>query len=247
MYRRALREALRVPTATLIVPIAVAVFLLTIFARVFERIVALEAFGGLEYAEYVAPAAVVLGVMSGCSTAGVSTAVERSTGFYDRMRIAPLREVASIRARRLADGSRLAAIAVALVVVAWIDGVDVESWPLALAVCAGLAAAWGVAYGGLPLAVCLRTGSAESAQAMVPLFFPILFMSTAIMPSELLPDWLAAIADWNPVSYICDAMRAALQGEVDEGALWRALAGIGVVGLVTQVMVWRARAAVRAG
>lgn len=245
MYRRALREALRVPTATLIVPLAVAIFLLTIFARVFERIVALEPFGGLSYAEYVAPAAIVLGVMSGCSTAGVSTAVERATGFYDRMRIAPLREVASIRGRRLADGTRLAAIAVALVVVAWIDGVDVGSWPLALAVCALLGAAWGVAYGGLPLAVCLRTGSAESAQAMVPLFFPILFMSTAIMPGELLPDWLAAIADWNPVSYVCEAMRAAIGGELDDGALWRAAVGIGAVGALTQAMVWRAQRAVR--
>jgi ABC-2 type transport system permease protein len=243
-YARALREVRRVPLATVVVPLAVSVFMLTIFARVFSGIVELEAFEGVQYSFYVTPAAIVMAVMLGSATAGVSTAVERQTGFYDRMRITPVRELASLRARRLADATRLAGFAVVLLVVARIDGVEIRDWPLAIAVACGLGAAWGVAYGGLALAACLRTASAETAQGMAPLFFPILFMSTAVMPAELLPSWLASIADYNPVSYICDAMRAANAGHLDEAALAKAAAGIVALGAVTQFLVVRARAAI---
>jgi ABC-2 type transport system permease protein len=69
----------------------------------------------------------------------------------------------------------------------------------------------------------------------------VLFMSTAVMPAELLPDWLASIAEWNPISYVADAMRAANGGSVDGSATWKALVGIGVVASVTQLLVVRAR------
>lgn len=246
LYARALREVARVPLATVVVPLVVPLFMLTIFARVFSGIVELEAFEGVPYNAYITPAAVVMAVMLGSSTAAVSTAVERQTGFYDRMRIAPLRAAASLRARRLADATRLATFGVVLLVAARIDGVEIEAWPLAILVASVLGAAWGVAYGGLALAACVRTASAETAQGMAPLFFPILFMSTAVMPSELLPDWLAAIADYNPVSYICDAMRAAMAGDVDGAALGKAVAGTAVLAALTQVLVARATAAVRA-
>jgi len=66
-------------------------------------------------------------------------------------------------------------------------------------------------------------------------------MSTAVMPSELLPGWLRAIADWNPVSYVADAMRAANAGHVDWTATWKALLGVAVVAAITQWLVVRAR------
>lgn len=241
MYRRALREALRVPLATFVVPVVVGLFMLTIFARVFERIVSLEAFGDLSYAEYITPGTMVMAVMLGSSTAGVSTAVEITTGFFDRMRIAPLRELASLRARRLADATRIACYELVLLVAAAINGVDIADWPLAILFGCGFCALWCFAYGGLALAACIRTRSAETAQGMAPLFFPILFMSTAVMPSELLPGWLRAIADWNPVSYLADAMRAANAGHVDWTATWKALVGVAVVAALTQWLVVRAR------
>jgi ABC-2 type transport system permease protein len=246
MYRRALREALRVPLATFVVPVVVGLFMLTIFARVFENIVALKAFGGLSYAEYVTPGTMVMAVMLGSSTAGVSTAVELTTGFFDRMRISPLRELPSLRARRLADATRIACYELVLLVAARIDGVRIEDWGLAILFGCGFTALWCFAYGGLALAACMRTRSAETAQGMAPLFFPILFMSTAVMPKELLPSWLRTIAEYNPVSYVADAMRAANGGHVDGAATWKALLGIAVVTAITQLLVVRSRRGIAA-
>jgi ABC-2 type transport system permease protein len=245
MYKRAAREALRVPLATFIVPIVVGVFMQTIFARVFSGLVALEAFGGVEYHDYLLPGTLIMAVMLGSSTAGVSSAVELQTGFFDRMRISPLRELPSLRARRMADATRIGLYCTVLLFVGWIDGAEIESWPLAIAFSFLMPAAWCFAYGGLALAACLKTGSAETAQGMAPLFFPILFTSTAVMPGELLPGWLEAIATYNPLSYVTDAMRAGFAGDVDGEALWKACAGIGAVAALTQLLVIRARAAIR--
>lgn len=247
MYRRAVREALRVPLATFLVPIVVGVFMQTIFARVFSGLVRLEEFGGMAYNDYLLPGTLIMAVMLGSSTAGVSSAVELQTGFFDRMRISPLRELPSLRARRLADATRIGLYCTVLLVVGWIDGARIDDWGLAVLFAFFVPAAWCFAYGGLALAACLRTGSAETAQGMAPLFFPILFMSTAVMPGELLPDWLDAIATWNPVSYMTDAMRSAFAGSVDGDALGKAAVGVAAVALVTQTLVVRARAALRTG
>jgi ABC-2 type transport system permease protein len=130
---------------------------------------------------------------------------------------------------------------VVLVLAARLDGVPIHNWPLALGVTVLLSAWWGVSYGGLSLSACLRTSSAETSQALVPLFFPILFMSTAFVPMKLLPGWLQPIARYNPVTYLANTIRSAFDGHVVFGSLWRAVLGTVIVMIVTQTLVWRAK------
>ncbi len=242
MYKRALREAKRIPITTVIIPLVLPLFMVTIFAHVFARITSVSGFrSGSQYVAYVAPATILMASMLGSATAAVSTAVEIQTGFFDRMRTSPAGAVPSMLARRFADATRLAVFAIILALVAWAEGMPISNWFLGLLVAAALAALWGLAYGGLALAACVRTGSAELANALLPLFFPILFMSTAFVPLPLLPHWLQGIARWNPASYIADAIRVALiQGRVDGGTIWRAALGIFCVALATQFLIWRA-------
>ncbi len=242
LYRRAVREALRVATATIFVPLVLPLFMLFIFARVFASLVHVPGFShGGAYSAYIAPAIILMGAMLGSPTAGVSTAVELQTGFFDRMRLAPGGCNPSLIARRLADCTRLAFFAVVLILAARLDGVAIHDWPLAAALTVGLSAWWGVSYGGLSLSACLRTSSAETSQALVPLFFPILFMSTAFVPMGLLPGWLQPIARYNPVSYLGDTIRQAFAGHVVATSFWRAVLGTACVMAFTQMLVRRAR------
>ena len=39
---------------------------------------------------------------------------------------------------------------------------------------------------------------------------PLLFTSTALVPARQMPDWLAAAAQWNPVTLVADALRLGL-------------------------------------
>ncbi len=243
-YRRALREYRQIFTTTLIVPVALPLFILTIFTAVFSAIIRVPGFNTYgNYATYAAPASIIMASMLGAATAGVSTAVELQTGFYDRMRASPVGPATSVWARRLGDATRFALFAGVLTTAAALDGVSIPNWPVAVPISMLLCAAWGVAYGGIALSVCMRTGSAEASQALVPLFFPILFMSTAFVPMKLLPDWLQPIARVNPVSLICNVIRSSYAGPLDGGELAAAVAGIAIVAIATQLLV---RAAVNA-
>lgn len=239
MYWRAVREALRVSVATIVVPLVLPLFMLTIFAELFSSITAIPGFGQSgAYVTYITPAAILMGAMLGSPTAGISSAMELQTGFLSRIQLSSLSMFTNLLVRRLADATRLAGFGLMLTVAAWLAGADIHDWPLALVAGMVFAAAWGVAYGGLTLSVCLRTANIETAQALVPLFFPILFMSTAMVPMEMLPDWLQVIGRYNPVSYICDALRSAQAGDLDLTATEKALAGILAVAIITQILVW---------
>lgn len=241
MYWRAVREALRVSVATIVVPLVLPLFMLTIFAQLFSSITAIPGFGqSSAYVSYVAPAAILMGAMLGSPTTGISSAMELQTGFLSRIQMSSISMSTNLLVRRLADATRLAGFGLILTGVAWIAGAEIQNWPLALVVAMVFAAAWGVAYGGLTLSVCLRTANIETAQALVPLFFPILFMSTAMVPLKMMPTWLQDIARYNPVSYICDALRSAQMGNLDLTATEKAVVGIVVVALLTQVLVWLA-------
>ncbi len=237
MFWRAVREARRIVVVVIAVPLVVPIFMLTVFSRVFTAIVEVPGFqGGESYVQYIAPGAIMMAVMLS-GTAAVSVSVERQSGFYDRMRIAPMGPRWSNLARRIADSVKLLAFAFVLVIVSWLSGAPIRDWALVLTLGTVLPALWGFAYGGIAFAACLRTGRAEVENALFPLFFPLLFMSSAFVPPILMPDWLAQIARYNPLTFLSDAIRGAYMGRVDLEPLTLALISVLLLTALTQAFV----------
>lgn len=58
--------------------------------------------------------------------------------------------------------------------------------------------------------------------------FPLLFMSTAVMPKAFLPDWVQGVATYNPLSYVADALHALVIHGLDWAALGTAPPLLGV-------------------
>ena len=57
--------------------------------------------------------------------------------------------------------------------------------------------------------VALRAGTGEAVQGFFPLFFVLLFLSSASLPRNLIElDWFRTIATYNPVSYLVEGMRS---------------------------------------
>jgi ABC-type multidrug transport system permease subunit len=240
MYRRAVRETRRIIVVVIAVPLVVPIFMLLVFSRVFEPIIRVAGFTAVDsYVQYIAPGTILMAVMLS-ATGAVHVAVERQGGFYDRMRISPLGPGASNLARRAADATKLILFALVLVVVSWVSGAQVHNWPLVLLLGTSLPALWGFAYGGIVFSVCLRTGKPEMAEALLPVFFPLLFMSSAFVPTSLLPGWIRTFATYNPLTYLCDAIRGAYLGHVQARPLIIALLTTAALGLVTQLLIIRA-------
>lgn len=240
MLRRAFREARRIGVPGIAIPLVVPVFMLVVFARVFTSVTAIPGFGATEsYVQYIAAAALLMSSMLS-STAAVSVAVERQNGFYDRMRISPKGPMISNLARRIADAAKMAMFAAILIAVARVNGAEVENWPLVVLLGILLPTIWGLAYQGFAFAMCLRLGKPEAGEVIIPLFFPLLFISSGFIPVELLPSWMRDIAYVNPLTYISDTIRGAFRGSVDGQTFLLAMLGIGSVLLFTQLLVRRA-------
>ncbi|MFZ1084712.1 MAG: ABC transporter permease [Terracidiphilus sp.] len=249
LYRRTLRELIALGPQTLVAPLVVPSFVLfaysIMFSEVFTRVniplVDTPGFGpNPHYVQYLIAAPIIMSALLGTASAGIGVAVERQLGFYDRMEISPLGPSVSQIARRLGDGTRIALFVIVLTFVGQAAGAKIVNWPLALGVTIPLAAALGMAYGGIAFSFCLRTGSAEAAQAVTPLFLPVLFMSTAFVPLPLIPQIFRPVVKYNPISSICDAVRSAYAGKVSESALLISIIEIGIFAMMTQILIMRA-------
>ncbi len=254
LYRRSLRELVSLGPQTLLAPLLVPSFMLFIFSglysAVFERlglvIIGTPGFqGATGYVQYVIAAPLVMAAFWGTSSAGIGVAVERQLGFYDRMELSPLGPRISQIGRRLADGTRIAFSITFLALVGFAAGADIPNWFIALGITIPLAAALGMAYGGIAFSLCLRTGSAESTQAVTPLFFPFLFTSTAFIPLPLIPGWLGTIARYNPLSPVCEAIRLSFAGRIDGDAVLRSVVVIAVLASFSQLLIVMAERKVR--
>jgi ABC-2 type transport system permease protein len=96
-----------------------------------------------------------------------------------------------------------------------------------------LAALFGIAFSGLSNTVALRTKNTESTQLVsFTLTFPLLFLSTALLPKDVLPGWVQTFSSYNPVSYTATACRDLILtgfNWMDIGQAFLAIAILGVI------------------
>jgi ABC transporter DrrB family efflux protein len=137
---------------------------------------------------------------------GIST--DLATGVIDRFRTLPMSPSTILAGRSLAD---LLSLVLGTTIVA-ITGLLIGWRPDAslLSVLAGFALVLAFAYAFSWAMLCLGMAvtDPESAQALAFLVvFPIAFVSYTLVPTEGMPAWLRAIADWNPLSSVSAAAR----------------------------------------
>ncbi len=237
---RSIRNTARDPSAwapAMIFPLLLA----AIYGAQFSRATELPGFPEVDsFLQFVLPASVLQGVSFFSGDAGVGMATDIQTGFFDRLVTSPSGRL-SIFVGRLA-GSMLfsAGVAVMLIVVFWVFGAPVPGGIAAALAVVVIAAGLAVAIGGFSVAVAISTGSTEATQAMFPLTFVAVFVSSAFFPTGLMTGWYQQVAEANPVTLIVDpTRRIALEG-FDVADFGRAVFWITVVATVSLGMAYRA-------
>jgi ABC-type polysaccharide/polyol phosphate export permease len=83
---------------------------------------------------------------------------------------------------------------------------------------------FGAAASFWAIGVALRARTIQAAPIMQLVVFLSVFMSVAYVPQSAMTGWLAAVAQYNPVTYILDAARSAeLTGMVIWSETWPGL------------------------
>lgn len=231
---RSLREGGRNPVLAYALPIIIPLAVLVLVAKTLYRVTELPGFPTTNYAEWMAPAIIMMTAMTGVGYAATSLVIDIQSGFLDRLRLLDVQPPALLFSRVLFDVVRVLPAGAVLLLVGLMLGTDVNEGAIGLLLLFVLLVLWAAAYGGLYFVVALTTGNAQAPLALAPLFLPLQFLSTQFVPASLLPGWVRAVSAWNPFTYMVDASRAMITGPLAAGPVVKAFAvALGMV-VVTQ-------------
>jgi ABC transporter DrrB family efflux protein len=164
--------------------------------------------GGGSFTDFLLAGLLALNLVTSTMGTAVGLSTDLHEGMIDRFRSLPMWRSAVLVGRSVADlmTSCLCALIVAL------TGLAVGWRPDAnfLSVLGGFALVLFFAYAVSWVAACvgLNSKSPESAASFgFIVLFPITFVSNAMVPTQHMPGWLQAIANWNPVSAVVAGAR----------------------------------------
>ncbi len=236
IFERNLKKLLRAPSV-LYLSLFQSMLWLVLFPLSFQRFGAISAFRDQGYSSYLmffAPSAVTMTMLSAAFQSGMGMVTDIERGMLDKFLINPIRRSSIVAGKVMADAVRMLAQGLAVLIVALLLGASIKTGVAGMVVMLVVAALFGVAWAGLSNIVALRTKNPEMTMMIGVLFtFPMLFLSTAIMPRSLLPRWLARLSTLNPVTYVVDLTRGLMNFGYDWSQLGKTLAVVVVLGAVT--------------
>ncbi len=234
---RALRQMPREPAAVL-----PAVFVPAFFYTV--NLGALEKLAGTttDYKAFLLPMAIAFAV-TGMSRAPALVA-DIQGGYFDRLCMTPIRRSALLLGLMMADVAVIVALCLPVLAIAAVVGVRFSTGLPGIVVFVAYSAVWGLAFTGFPYAVALKTGSPAAVSACFVIFFPLFFLTDAVVPKQFLTGWFSTIATYNPVTYLLGALRSLITAGWQIGPLLEglaAVAGLTILGMSLALTALRAR------
>jgi ABC-2 type transport system permease protein len=186
-------------------------FWMLIFGFLFQRFTLGPEYAGLSYLDFLLPGICAMTVLFGASQAGIAIVHDLQTGFLQRMVRSSMHPVWILTGKSAAEVTRLLLQALVVAMLGVALGARLQVDPLALLVALVALALFALAYASLSCWVALETKAQESMAVFVHVVnIPLLFTSTALVPSHQMPAWLEALARWNPLSLVANGLREAL-------------------------------------
>ena len=186
-----------------------------LFGVLFGSAIAVPDGGG--YADFVMAGIFVQVMITAVPNTAIGVVDDLGNGLVDRFRSLPMSGAAVLVGRTVGDTLLRAVSCVAISAVGLLIGWRPHTGPGSLLAGFGVLLLFGFTMAWLGALLGLVARSAEAA-AQLPsmLLMPLMFLSNAYIPLGGLPDWLRAIAEWNPLSAVVGALRA-LWGNAGQG------------------------------
>jgi ABC-2 type transport system permease protein len=233
LFRRYTTKLVRNPTL-LGTNLATPLLFLLLFSQLFTKLGMFlpETAGG--YLAYLTPGIVMFNAMISAPLGGVSMVNDLNSGFLSKMLLTQVRRPAILLGRLATDMLVVIAQSVITIVAAVAMGVRIASGIPGVLLLLLTAAFFEFALSGIFLAVGMRTRKTETISALSGvLFFPLVFVSSAMFPVTFLPSWAQTVSRYNPASYTSDVTRQLVTGGLAAGTLLTAYLMIGAIALAT--------------
>ncbi|GED96062.1 ABC transporter permease [Gordonia crocea] len=204
MVKRNLIHTKRMPEMLADVTFQPIMFVL-LFAFVFGSSIAVP---GSNYKEFLLPGIMGQTIAFTAFIVANGITADLDKGIIDRFRALPIHQSSVIIGRSIAavlhSSIGIVVMAVTGLAIGWRmrNSIGETLLAFALILLFGFAMIWF----GLIVGSWLKTTEAVNG-FMFTTLFPVTFLSNAFVPTAPMPSWLRAIAEWNPISALVQAMR----------------------------------------
>ena len=231
--RRAVREVIRYPEATIPILFIPLFFLAVNIGQISETFPSTTPFlQGQGYVAFQLPVSLMFAVAT--ATTGLALVTEIDNGYFDKLLVAPIRRTSLVIGRLVADLVRGIAASTVVLLAGLAFGARIEAGVLGAVVLVLLAALFGVAYAGFGVLVALKTRNVQATNTSFLLFFPLLFLTPNFVPFDLLTPVMETLARLNPISYVIVGVRSLI---LDGWVLSDLLACIAVIVALAVVLL----------
>ncbi len=238
--RRSLVRTSRQP-ASVIPPLVFPVALMLVNAGGLHASTNLPGFPTDSFLAFALAVPFIQGALFATMNAGTDLARDVQTGFINRLALTALRDWALLSGQ-LAGAVALGVVQVLFyIAVGLAVGVRFESGVGGIAVLIAFGALVALSFGALGAWLAFRTGSGEAIQALFPVLFVFLFISSMNAPRNLIGvGWFRVAATINPVSYMIECVRSLIITGWDWQALGLGFGLVIVLGIVSLTLASRA-------
>src|SRR2546421_390690 len=243
VFGRNMRKVMRVPLL-LFFSLFQPMLWLLLFTQIFKRLGDFPQFqsqGYSSYLQFFAPSVLTMTVLTSAFQSGMGMVTDFEQGMLDKLLISPIHRSSVLIGKMLSDGTRMVLQGTLVIVVSLAMGASIKTGFVGALVMLFLAACFGIVWAALSNVVALRTKNSEITMMIgILLTFPLLFLSTAMMPAGLLPPWLESVGKFNPVTYVINTARDFMNFGYSWMELGKAFGVIALVGAFTLTGATRA-------
>jgi len=210
-FKRWNLKAVRNPFV-LVVSLVQPVIFLVLFTQVFGGIAgdALSRGGaGISYETYLVPAIAVQVAIAAAATSGVGLVNDIENGMFEKVLVSPMSRSAVFLGKTAAELLRITIQIGIILGLGVVLGAEIRTGIVGALGVVAVGVVFSLWFIGFSNSLAVLTKDQESTIIGANLLqFPLLFLSSAFLPLEALPEWIQIVARFNPVTYGVDAARS---------------------------------------
>jgi ABC-2 type transport system permease protein len=206
---RTLRKYMRSPQLLVTTIVGGAMFMI-LFRFIFGGSIR---FGTVPYVDFLIPGMVMTSVLITGTGNAVAVAEDRDQGFSDRLRSLPAPRIALLAGRALGDTGVVAWATAVTAAIGFALGFRLHDTATQALLAFGLCLGCGFAFLWIFMCIGLVSRNAQAAQGLSMLAYPVIFVSSAYVRVNSLPGWMQPVAQHQPVTVMCNAVRSLALGD----------------------------------
>jgi ABC transporter DrrB family efflux protein len=239
--RRNLTQIVRIP-AVLVFELVQPVMFVLLFVYVFANNIAnvppeIEALGG--YVMFLMPGIIIQNAIFGATTTAIGIAEDLKSGLVDRFRSLPMARSAILAGRATSDLVKNFILLLVVIGIGYLVGFSFENGFVNAVAMIVLVLAVSFTFSWVMAAIALWVKKLEAVQAAAFTgIFPLVFMSSALVPIEGMAGWVQVIARNNPITHWANLARyfafgeySTMGGTAEQLMLWSALWIVGLLAI----------------